>query len=570
MEKILRQDRLCRQCETLFTIEPEDLEFYKKISPVFAGKKEMIPPPTLCPDCRQQLRLAFRNERNLYHRTCDLCRESIISIYSADKTFPVYCPTCWWGDGWDALSYGRDFDDNRPFFEQFGELWKSVPKIALIALPDNINSDYVHNSGHVKNCYLVFDGGYAENCYYGEIYAMTKDCCDFLCLTESELCYECVHCRNCYDVRYSRFSDNCSNAAFLLDCQGCRHCIACANLRQKRYCIFNEQHTPEEYERRKIAFRLDTHTGVALLNAKAETFFLRHPRRAVRGIMNENVSGDNLISCKDTFDSFDCMKMRDCRFFTNNIVGATDCYDIDAWGDHLSLAYNCAYVGEGVQNAIGCYYVGFGASNVFYCANCLAGSNNSLGCIGLRHNEHCILNKQYMKETYEKSAARIVRHMQHAGEWGAFFPTELSAFSYNETVAQDYFPLMKEDVLALGWQWRDEDDDAPDVAQALDASALPDSIRDISDDIFQSTFRCERSGHPFRMTKQELKFYRRLSIPLPRRNFDVRHRERLALRNPRKLWNRQCAKCHKPIATSYAPERPETVWCEECYLAAVY
>ena len=31
--------------------------------------------------------------------------------------------------------------------------------------------------------------------------------------------------------------------------------------------------------------------------------------------------------------------------------------------------------------------------------------------------------------------------MMITGEWGEFFPSSLSPFGYNETVAQEYFPL---------------------------------------------------------------------------------------------------------------------------------
>ncbi|MBU0627024.1 hypothetical protein KKG31_00015 [Patescibacteria group bacterium] len=48
------------------------MEFYSKVSPIIAGKKYLIPAPTLCPDCRQQRRISFRNERSLYKRKCDL------------------------------------------------------------------------------------------------------------------------------------------------------------------------------------------------------------------------------------------------------------------------------------------------------------------------------------------------------------------------------------------------------------------------------------------------------------------------------------------------------------------
>ena len=37
--------------------------------------------------------------------------------------------------------------------------------------------------------------------------------------------------------------------------------------------------------------------------------------------------------------------------------------------------------------------------------------------------------------------------MISTGEWGEFFPSSLSPFGYNETVAQEYFPLTREEVL---------------------------------------------------------------------------------------------------------------------------
>ena len=85
----------CTQCKNIFEITPEDLKFYEKVSPVFSGKKNLISPPTRCPDCRQQRRLAFRNERKLYHRKCDLCEKEIISMYSPEKIIKVFCRSCW-------------------------------------------------------------------------------------------------------------------------------------------------------------------------------------------------------------------------------------------------------------------------------------------------------------------------------------------------------------------------------------------------------------------------------------------------------------------------------------------
>jgi hypothetical protein len=36
--------------------------------------------------------------------------------------------------------------------------------------------------------------------------------------------------------------------------------------------------------------------------------------------------------------------------------------------------------------------------------------------------------------------------MRSTGEWGEFFPHELSPFGYDETVAQEYFPMTEEEV----------------------------------------------------------------------------------------------------------------------------
>jgi hypothetical protein len=145
-EKLV-ETKTCRHCQIDFPITDKDLEFYEKVSPIFAGKKYQIPTPTLCPDCRAQRRFAFRNERKLYKRKCDATGRDIISIYSPDKPFTVYSQDFWWSDKWNALEYGVDFDFERTFFVQFDELMKKVPQIALNNDYEKaINSEYINGS----------------------------------------------------------------------------------------------------------------------------------------------------------------------------------------------------------------------------------------------------------------------------------------------------------------------------------------------------------------------------------------------------------------------------------------
>ncbi len=100
-------------------------------------------------------------------------------------------------------------------------------------------------------------------------------------------------------------------------------------------------------------------------------------------------------------------------------------------------------------------------------------------------------------------------------------------------------------------------------------AAVPSDIRDITDDILKTILRCSSTGKLFKITPQELRFYRTMNLPLPDKCFDARLRERFALRNPRKLWSRSCAQCKKDIQTTYAPERSEKVLCESCYLTHI-
>ena len=151
-EKVI-ETRACRACSTPFAITDRDMAFYEKVSPTFNGKKELISSPTLCPDCRQQRRLAFRNERKLYRRKCDVTGKEIISMYSPDKPYKVYDQKEWWGDRWDALKYGREFDFGRGFFEQLSDLIRAVPRMTLVNV-DNQNSPITNYTGNSKNIYL--------------------------------------------------------------------------------------------------------------------------------------------------------------------------------------------------------------------------------------------------------------------------------------------------------------------------------------------------------------------------------------------------------------------------------
>jgi uncharacterized protein YbaR (Trm112 family) len=206
------------------------------------------------------------------------------------------------------------------------------------------------------------------------------------------------------------------------------------------------------------------------------------------------------------------------------------------------------------------------SSDADYCDFCVNNVRDCFGCLGLRHAQYCIFNKQYSEEEYFKLRDKIIAHMKEIGEWGEFFPIEMSPFAYNETVAQEYFPLTKEEVLARGWKWKEGE--KKDYKPAT-IDQIPDDIAEVPDSIVQEVLACESCKKNYQIQKQELKFYRKMNLPVPHHCPDCRHIERLKLRNPRQLWDRKCDKCSAEIQTTFAPERPESVYCEKCYLDTV-
>jgi len=175
-------------------------------------KQMGLPSPTTHINIRHKRRLGFRNERNLYHNTCKLSGQKTLSIYPETSPYIVYNSESWYSDKWDFRTYGRDYDFNRPFFEQFRELDLVTPKQAVINL-NGENSQYCNSCTHNRNCYLVFCGDYNQDSFYSYLNFYCKDISDCSHVQKLELCYECIDCENCYNLKYAQESANCQDSA---------------------------------------------------------------------------------------------------------------------------------------------------------------------------------------------------------------------------------------------------------------------------------------------------------------------------------------------------------------------
>lgn len=553
----------CFQCQNNFDITAAEQEFLQKISPVFNGKKYLIPDPTLCPDCRLQRRVAWRNERSYYHRSCGLCGKSIVSLFSPDKPNPVYCNLCWWGDKWDSKTFGKSYDPNRPFFDQVQELMNVVPELT-IQNDDGIgsvNSAYCQDLALCKNCYFVIGTWHTEDSYYSSMnVSYDRFVCDSGNLVYSELCYECLDSQKLYHCAFVQNSENCSDCFFGFDLKGCRNCFGCIGLRQKEFHIFNQPFSKEAYEKEKARWDLGSYAVLEQLKAQYRQWILQFPRKNMNLQNCKNTIGNNNFNCKNCF-GFGLLSSEGGRY-CHQCDGPKFCSDIFNSGNP-----QWCYEGMVPDNSYLTHFTWFSwrDKHVLYSLNC-HDSENLFACVALRRQKYCILNKQYSKEEYENLVPKIIARMQIDNEWGEFFPISMSYFCYNETVAQELFPLTEEAATEKGFPWKERDPKEYGPQTCI----IPDHIRDAGDTLPREILACIQCRKNFKIIREELAFYRKMTLPIPRKCSDCRHCDRLALRTPYKLFSRFCVKCKKPIQTSYSKERPEIVYCEECYLKTVY
>ncbi|MBI2415984.1 MAG: hypothetical protein HYV33_04995 [Candidatus Kerfeldbacteria bacterium] len=545
----------CQNCQQTFTLGADDLEFYKKMA---------VPPPTFCHVCRMQRRMSWRNERSLYTSQCAATHKSIITIFAPDSGLTIYDRDYWWSDGWNPFDYGSDYDFKKTFFEQFRELFRHVPQPAVF---NNkcVNSNYCNHVGELKDCYLTFASWGGEHLAYCEQEWYCRDSYDLLAVSNSELSSDCINSDHVYNCQWVQNSENCRDSLWLYECRGCSNCIGCVNLRNKSFYIFNEPYSEADYHAKVKALQLDTTAGLAAVHNQFMAIKQQSIHRYASIYNSDNATGDNLQyahNCTECFGLKDGVS--DCKYCVNG--GAmTDVYDGYGVGAKADLLYEAVDAGV-AGSRIAFVLVVWSSSNMWYSYNC-HNCKDCFGCVGLRGAQYCILNKQYSKADYEQLLPQIQQHMMkqpyrdqtgRSYGFGEFFPTELSPFAYNETVAQEYFTLTSNQAKAQGYRWRDQ----PNSTHIA-------NNRDIKTCAHQAHCNEQCIG-VYKILPAEIIYYQSRNLALPQLCPNCRHYDRLRRRNPLRLWQRQCMKCGVTIMTSFVPNRPEIVYCEQCYQKEVY
>lgn len=547
------ETRTCKKCGQNFTVEPDDFSFYQKLD---------VPPPKLCPDCRFKRRAQFRNEFTLYNRTCDLCREPIISMYNPRAPYKIYCPDCWHSDKWDPRAYAQTYDHTRPFFDQLKELMLAVPKIAIYRsdVMRSINCPYENFAGGNKDCYLIANSGpNNENCAYSRDMIDCRNVFDGYYVDKSENVYEGIGVHNSRGIMWSQNIFECLDSAFLISCVNLQNCFGCVNLRYKKYHFLNEPFPKEEY-RNRVSAILGSSSAMEKFQNEFNQFSLKFPRRENNNLKSVDVSGDYIFESKNCHSSFELTNCENLRYAFSTKL-AKDAYDIIGHGRNSELLLENVTAGYS-SRVIGCFWAE-NTQNISYCFS-VRNSQKCFGCDGLKNAKFSILNKTYSEEEYNQIKNKIIAELRERGEYGLFFPSNLALFAYNESIAHDNMPLTKEEVIAQGYRWEDNIQ-MTTGKETLSPSDVPDNIKDAEDAITREILVCMSCRRNYKIIPAELQFYKAMSIPIPRHCFYCRHQARIKRRGPFKLFDRHCANCKKPIKTNYDPARPEIIYCETCY-----
>jgi len=554
-----QETKNCSRCHNNFILDEDDLGFYKKMK---------VPNPGVCPDCRFKMRALFRNETTLYSgRKCGLCGKGIISMYNPKSPYTIYCYECFYSEKWDAQDYAMNYDESRPFLDQFQELLLKVPKITTyISLGGgpNINSEYSNMVSGCRNCYLIFNTSPAEDTLYSRGLKNSRDSADLYFGKDIERCYESINVEQSSGILWGKNVTGSVDSAFIINGRGLINCFGCVNLNNKSYYFLNQPLFQEEYKK-KVSEIMGSYEKIEEFKEEFKKFALSFPMRENNNIKTLNSTGDYLFECKNVKDSFEVHGGEDSRYLFSS-KGVKDSIGTIGYGTQSERLLEVVATGL-CSNVISSY----GAENSqdvvygFYVSSC----KDCFGCDALRHKQYAILNKEYSKEEYERLREKIIAELTNQGLYGLMIPPELAPFSYNETIAQDNAPLTREEALAEGLKWED-DIQKTEGKETINPENVPDHIKDVPDSITKEVLRCVECNRNYKIIEQELVFYKKMNIPIPRKCFYCRHQDRITRRGPYKFWNRNCAKCNKDINTNYSPDRPEIVYCEKCYQQEVY
>ncbi|MBT7736650.1 hypothetical protein HN709_03095, partial [Candidatus Peregrinibacteria bacterium] len=264
------------------------------------------------------------------------------------------------------------------FITEFRKLYLKSPQCGSWTRASE-NCDYGDITTVSKDCYMCFNSGNCRDSHFCEDSRALKDCIDMAYCEECELCYECTDCDGCYSCDFCQDCANCNDIHFCYDLRRCKNCIGCVGLRDKEFCIFNEQLNEEEYRKKEKKLDLDNKNGIEFIEEKVRELSKTIPRMYVHQRDTTKCTGDYIYHSKNCHMCFDTRHTEDSLYITqaNLDMGTRDSCDCGPIPTGMDLCYDVSYA-HYLFNSKHLYWCG-NLKDSQWCINCLEGEN-LFGC----------------------------------------------------------------------------------------------------------------------------------------------------------------------------------------------
>ncbi len=406
----------------------------------------------------------------------------------------------------------------KDFIQAFRDLYLNSPQCGSWTRASE-NCDYGDIMTVSKDCYLCFNSGNCRNAYYCEDSRALTDSTDCAFCEGCELCYECVDCDGLNDCNYCQDCANSNGCHFSYDLRRCKDCFGCVGLRNKKHCIFNEQYSKKDYEKYVADLDLEDEKTLALIDKKVEELKKKTPRMYAHQLDTTKCVGDYVYHSKNCYMCFDTRHSEDSAYITqaNLDMGTKDCMDCGPIPTGMDRCYDVAYS----------HYL-FNCNHVYWCGNlkesewciCCFESDHLFGCNYMKnkHKGFYILNEKVSEADYKRLTAEINEEIKARGIYSLY-----------------------------------------DLAH----KDLKDGRVDVSDDVRDR--ECKICSADFKIVPDEVKFLRARGQLLPVYCPACRAKQRFDMRNKREMHKRICDKCKKTLISTYPADSKYVVYCLDCF-----
>lgn len=413
--------------------------------------------------------------------------------------------------------------DPKSFIQNYRDLYKKSPQCGSWSRASE-NCDYGDIITVSKDCYMCFNSGNCRDTYYCEDSRALTNSLDCAFCESCELCYECVDCNSCYNSNYCQDCANSEDIHFSYDLRRCRHCIGCVGIRDKEYYIFNKKYTENEYKKALKGLDVSNPKIIEEIGKKSEKLKRGIPRMFVHQFDTQNCTGDYIYHSKNCYMCYDTRHTEDSGYIiqANLDMGTKDSWDCGPIPTGMDLCYDVAY-SHYLFNCKHLYWCG-NLKDSMYCTNCFE-SKNLFGCHYMKGKEdgYYILNQKVDEELYKKTKKSVIDE------------------------------LRKNNIYTLY-----------DLIHKNPAETSGNAVqtRFIASD---NNRKCALCSNEFEMAENETAFYKKMDILPPIYCPSCRATQRIGLRNERKMYKRECGSCKNTLITTYPPESPYIVYCLDCY-----